>query len=90
MRTIENRKQFHKRGAAGQNRRNITESTLYKELEAYQNAGISLWLNGRPSTSYGIASYVREEADYMRDYQFDRDNVICAVGFDRVREKTKR
>lgn len=49
----------------------VLESSLYKELQGYQNAGMSLWLNGRPSTSYGIANYVREESDYMRDYRFD-------------------
>ena len=65
-------------------REKVLGSSLYKELEEYQNAGLSLWLNGRPSTSYGIANYVREESDYMRDYRFNQKNEICGIGFDKV------
>lgn len=68
----------------------VTESALYKELEQYENAGIPLWLNGRPSTCYGIANYVREESDYMRDYQLGQNNEICGVGFDRIRKGKTR
>ena len=65
-------------------REKVLGSSLYRELEEYQNAGLSLWLNGRPSTSYGIANYVREESDYMRDYRFNQKNEICGIGFDKV------
>lgn len=65
-------------------REKVLGSSLYKELEEYQYAGLSLWLNGRPSTSYGIANYVREESDYMRDYRFNQKNEICGIGFDKV------
>ena len=65
----------------------VLESSLYKELQGYQKAGLSLWLNGRPSTSYGIANYVREESDYMRDYRFNGDNEVCGIGFDRIRKR---
>lgn len=87
MRTIEYRKAryTHHTGETPKKRREkVLGSSLYRELEEYQNAGLSLWLNGRPSTSYGIANYVREESDYMRDYRFNQDNEICGIGFDKV------
>ena len=87
MRTIEYRKAryTHYTGETPEKRREkVLGSSLYRELEEYQNAGLSLWLNGRPSTSYGIANYVREESDYMRDYRFNQDNEICGIGFEKV------
>ena len=80
-RSYDTKEMFEKR------KEKVLESSLYKELQGYQNAGMSLWLNGRPSTSYGIANYVREESDYMRDYRFDGNNEICGIGFDRIRKK---
>ncbi|MDO4521681.1 MAG: hypothetical protein Q4B57_00895 [Eubacteriales bacterium] len=58
---------------------------LYKELMEYQKAGIPLWLNGKRSSSERIASSVREENNYMRDYIVDQQNHICGIGFDRIR-----
>ncbi len=65
-------------------KKKVMKSKLYKELEGYQNAGLSLWLNGKPSTSYGIANYVREKSDYMRDYRLDENHRICGIAFDRI------
>lgn len=89
MRNIEYRKTryMHYTGESPEKRREkVLGSSLYRELEEYQNAGLSLWLNGRPSTSYGIANYVREESDYMRDYRLDQNNEVCGIGFDKVRK----
>lgn len=72
---------------SSQSREAVKNTDLYKELEEYRQAGIPLWLNGRPSTSFGIANCVREEADYMRDYHVDQKNEICGIGFDRIRKK---
>lgn len=62
----------------------IKSSRLYQELNQYQENGIPLWLNGRPSTSYQIADRVCENTNYMRDYQTDCQNQICGIGFDRI------
>ena len=82
---IDKRKQY-KKHMSQRSPKEITGSRLYKELENYRKAGITLWLNGKKSTSYGIANYVREEADFMRDYYFDRNHDICGIGFDRIRD----
>ena len=89
MRNIGYKRTYPTKDAALKHRERVLESSLYKELEGYQKEGLSLWLNGRPSTSYGIANYVKEESDYMRDYRFDGNRKICGIGFDRIRkEKT--
>ena len=87
MRNIEYRKPNYTKEMFEQRREKVMESKLYKELEGYQSAGISLWLNGKPSTSYGIANYVREESDYMRDYRLDDNQEICGIAFDRIRRR---
>lgn len=90
VRNIEYRKPYYTKEMLEQRKEKVMESKLYKELEGYQNAGISLWLNGRPSTSYGIANYVREESDYMRDYRLNQNQEICGIGFDRIRRGRPR
>ena len=81
------RKPYDTKAMFERRREKVKESSLYKELEGYQNAGLSLWLNGKPSTSYGIANYVREESDYMRDYRLDENHKICGIAFDRIGKK---
>lgn len=66
--------------------RNVKNSQLYRELSRYQEEGIQLWLNGRPSTSYHIADCICEKTNYMRDYHTDSQNQICGIGFDRIRK----
>lgn len=90
MRNIEYRKSYYTKEMFEQDSERVKKSRLYKELEGYQSAGISLWLNGKPSTSYGIAKYVREESDYMRDYRLDENQEICGIAFDRIRRKGPR
>ena len=43
---------------------------LFMELHDIEKRGITLWLEGMPSTSLGItnAVFVNEETAYMRDY----------------------
>ncbi|MDO4344617.1 MAG: hypothetical protein Q4C50_07430 [Eubacteriales bacterium] len=89
MRNIRDKKQ--EKGRFRGRRANIGMNVaLYRELQKYQEEGIRLWLNGRPSTSYQIANRVREEENYMRDYQMDCQNQICGIGFDRIRKDKKQ
>lgn len=66
--------------------KDYSTSELYQELSSYQEQGVELWLNGRRSTSYQIASSVCEKTNYMRDYYMDHQNHICGIGFDRIRK----
>ena len=63
-------------------------SALRCELETYHLQGVSLWLDGRPSSPKEIvkACRVGEEGAYMRDYvQNDKGEVVW-VSFDKVKE----
>ena len=70
--------------------RQVKNSRLYRELKKYQEAGIQLWLDGEPSTSYQIASCICERTNYMRDYYVDRQNHVCGIGFDRIRKDNQQ
>ena len=69
---------------------NIKNSKLYQELNRYQEEGIELWLDGRPSTSYQIACRVCEKTNYMRDYYTDGQDQICGIGFDCIRRENQQ
>lgn len=58
------------------------------ELDKYVENGVSLWLNGRPSTPEKIcrAHRVAENISYMRDYVRDDSGKLTRLGFDSVRE----
>lgn len=86
VRTIENKRQTGRRTETAR-ARNVKNSGLYQELIRYQEQGVELWLNGRRSTSYQIASSVCETTNYMRDYRLDRENQICGISFDRIRNE---
>lgn len=86
---IDNRKQYQKRRRPYRDGEAVKNTSLYKELAQYQQAGVPLWLNGRPSTSFGIANCVREETDYMRDYHMNLNNEVCGLGFDRIRKEKR-
>ena len=68
----------------------VKNTHLYRELTEYQQAGVSLWLNGKPSNSFRIANCVREETGYMRDYHMNEDNEICGISFDRIRKENRQ
>lgn len=59
-----------------------------RELDEYAQSGISLWLNGHPSTPERIcrAHQVAEDISYMRDYVRDDSGMITRLEFDSVRE----
>ena len=59
---------------------------LYLELASLENRGITIWLEGAPSSSERVASRlsVHEDDSYMRDYIFD-EGVLKEVHFDKVK-----
>ena len=60
---------------------------MLRDLSAYQEAGISLTLSGRPSSAREVAyaCTVREHGSYMRDYIPDGDGRLREIRFDKVR-----
>ncbi len=58
---------------------------LFVELQEIEKKGITLWLEGAPSNSFGVtnAIVVNEDDAYMRDYIYD-EGVLKEVRFDRV------
>lgn len=58
---------------------------LLVELQNYERQGISIWLEGVPSSSDEVseAMCVREDYSYMRDYVFSQGE-LSEVRFDRI------
>lgn len=83
------KKEFISQAQPARNRQ-VKNSRLYRELKSYQEAGIQLWLDGKPSTSYQIADCVCERTNYMRDYYVDCRNQVCGIGFDRIRKENQQ
>ena len=54
------------------------------ELELYRKKGISLYLDGEPSTPKNIAKacQIADGGGYMRDYTEDENGLIARVDFD--------
>ncbi|MBU5479617.1 hypothetical protein [Blautia sp. MSJ-19] len=63
---------------------------LKNELENYRKNGVSLYLDGKPSTPKSIAKacMIAEEGSYMRDYTEDEKGHIARVDFDHIRITT--
>ncbi len=60
---------------------------LMAELQNYEQQGISIWLEGSPSTPDRVceAVRVRESISFMRDYVFS-EGALKEVRFDRIEE----
>ncbi|MCC8028690.1 MAG: hypothetical protein LIO75_02635 [Lachnospiraceae bacterium] len=58
---------------------------LMIELQNYEQQGISIWLEGSPSSSADVmkAIRVREGISYMRDYVF-HSGELSEVRFDKI------
>ena len=77
----------------GQDTSNISQvkkksaKPLRRELELYREKGISLYLDGSPSTPKKIAKacQIAEDGGYMRDYTEDEEGHIACVSFDLIR-----
>ena len=63
-------------------------SALRQELRDYRRQGVSLCLDGEPSTPDRIAHACRveEEGSYMRDYVSDEKGTIRQIRFDFVKD----
>ena len=61
---------------------------LLIELQNYEQQGISIWLEGFPSSSVEVSEVmcVREDTNYMRDYVF-RQGALSQVRFDKITKK---
>lgn len=68
-----------------------SEKPLRRELESYQEAGVTLWLDGRPSTPKKIAKAhkIAEDGVYMRDYVENEKGEIEKIKFDFVEIRKK-
>lgn len=64
------------------------EAELLNELQRYYKKGVSLWLNGRPSTPKTIvkAHRVAEAGAYMRDYVENTKGEVERLEFDLIKE----
>lgn len=62
-----------------------TDKVLLVELQSYENQGISIWLEGEPSSPKAVTDVmtVKEANQYMRDYVID-DGIVSEIRFDRV------
>jgi len=59
--------------------------SLIQRLKKWEQAGIRLYLDGRPSTSEYIGkSCVREDTLYMPDYVTDKEGKIKEIRYDRI------
>ncbi len=60
---------------------------LQHELEQYRRRGVSLNLEGQPSSPYEIvqAHLVAEKCGYMRDYVQNKKGEIQEIDFDKIR-----
>ena len=58
---------------------------LYMELSSLENRGVTIWLEGAPSDSLGVASQlnIHDENQYMRDYVFEEGR-LKEVHFDKI------
>ena len=62
--------------------------TLLIELQNYEKQGISIWLEGLPSSSSEVSEVmcVREDTNYMRDYVFQQ-GALSQLRFDKITKK---
>ena len=70
---------------------NITQiPQLYLELESLEHRGITIWLEGYPSSSAQVAAQlkVQDETLYMRDYIFEEGR-LKELHFDRLTNSNK-
>ncbi|MCD7866131.1 MAG: hypothetical protein LUG54_09070 [Clostridiales bacterium] len=67
------------------NKHNSSGYALMVELQNFEQQGISIWLEGNPSSSADVmnAIRVREGISYMRDYVF-QSGELSEVRFDKI------
>lgn len=64
-------------------------NTLRCELQDYQQQGVSLWLDGQPSTPKTIAKAckIAEEGTYMRDYIQNEEGEVEHIQFNLIKTR---
>ncbi len=75
----------------GENRMFEHAKELYIELSSLENRGVTIWLEGSPSDSFGVTSQlnIHEENEYMRDYVFEEGR-LKEVHFDKIETHSKK
>lgn len=65
-----------------------TYQKFFAELEKYENSGIRMRLNNYPASPMQIvaAHMVREESNYMRDYEWDDKGHVRGLTFHNILE----
>lgn len=65
----------------------LEKQRLLIELENIQNRGITILLDGIPSSPLTVTDmlYVSESSNFMRDYVTDEKGVWTELRFDRIR-----
>ena len=66
----------------------LEKQRLLIELESIQKRGITIFLNGMPSSPSDVTNvlYVNESSDFMRDYVTDEKGVWRELRFDRIKD----
>lgn len=69
------------------NENGVEKQKLLIELEHIQNRGITIFLDGIPSSPITVTDvlYVNENSNFMRDYVTDERGVWTELRFDRIR-----
>lgn len=67
----------------------LEKQRLLIELENIQNRGITIFLDGIPSSPLDVTDIlcVNENYDFMRDYVTDEKGVWTELRFDRIHHK---
>lgn len=70
-------------------KRKRVSGPLKRELKLYREEGVSLYLNGEPSSPKAIARacQIAEGGGYMRDYTEDDQGRIARVNFDFIEDE---
>lgn len=68
------------------NENGVEKQKLLIELEHIQNRGITIFLDGIPSSPITVTDvlYVNENLNFMRDYVTDERGVWTELRFDRI------
>lgn len=68
------------------NENGVEKQELLIELEHIQNRGITIFLDGIPSSPITVTDvlYVNENSNFMRDYVTDERGVWTELRFDRI------
>jgi len=69
------------------NENGVEKQRLLIELEDIQNRGVTIFLDGIPSSPLTVTDvlYVNDNHNFMRDYVTDERGVWTELRFDRIR-----